>query len=211
MDSPPTPDELTIHLLLPPVSQQARSESKVAFQAKIRKALAGYNFLLSGDVSVAVEWSVSQEARYETDRSPDVDNILKPLLDALVGPEGVMIDDSQVQHVSCNWVDSYAGDETLRISLRYSPDEWLRKERLCFVQLESGLCLPLAGGTSPHFQRTVVDVYVSTIRLRAETLRAGVGHYAANMCMPVQRLFHRTRLAAFQVVSEAEFRAQNAL
>jgi hypothetical protein len=38
--------------------------------------------LLSGDVQVGIEWTLHEEARYEQDAAPDVDNILKPLLDA---------------------------------------------------------------------------------------------------------------------------------
>jgi Holliday junction resolvase RusA-like endonuclease len=113
MHRPLSPDEVSISVPLPPVSQQARSESKASFQAEIENAISSYEFLLSGDVSVTVEWSISQQTRYETDRSPDVDNILKPLIDALAGPAGLMIDDNQVQHVSCHWIDSYNDDEKL--------------------------------------------------------------------------------------------------
>ncbi len=210
MPPPDVPTELTVQLPLPPVSQQARAEAKAAFQTQIRKSLEAYDFLLSGDVSVAVEWSVSQQTRYETDRSPDVDNIIKPLVDALVGPSGIMIDDNQIQHVSCHWIDSYTGDETVSVHLRWSPDEWQRKKGLFFVQLDGGLCLPLSEQANPKFQLSVVDLYCSALRLRQKMLQSGAAYYDANICMPVQRLFHRTRLGAFKVVHEAEFRAAGA-
>lgn len=210
MESPLIPGELTISLPLPPVSQQARAESKALFQAEVRKVTSTLGFVLSGDISVLVEWSISQQTRYETDRSPDVDNILKPLVDALVGPSGVMIDDNQVQNVSCHWIDAYSGEESLSTSLRYSPDEWIRKNGLFFVQLANGLCLPLSRETPANFQSTLVEVYVSALRLRDEMIRAGLGYYDANMHMPVQRMFQRTCLSSFTVVPEAEFRAQNA-
>lgn len=209
MESPLVPGELTINLPLPPISQQARAESKALFQAKVRKVTSTIGFVLSGDISVMVEWSISQQARYDTDRSPDIDNILKPLIDALIGPSGVMIDDNQVQHVSCHWIDAYSGDEALSIALRYSPDEWLRKNGLFFVQLTNGLCLPLSRETPAEFQRDVMAVYVSALRLRDEMIQDGVGYYDASMRMPVQRMFHRSRLSSFTVIPEAEWRAQN--
>jgi Holliday junction resolvase RusA-like endonuclease len=176
MESPLVPGELTISLPLPPISQQARAESKMLFQAEVRKVTSILGFMLSGDISVMVEWSVSQQTRYETDRSPDVDNILKPLIDALVGPSGVMIDDNQVQHVSCHWIDAHSGDESLSIFLRYSPDEWLRKTGLFFVQLTNGLCLPLSRETPAEFQSGVVEVYLSALRLRDKMIQDGVGY-----------------------------------
>ena len=208
MHSPP-PSELTLRLKLPPVSQQARSESKAAFGAALRDVTQEFQFLLSGDVSVSVEWTVSEQARYETDRSPDVDNILKPLLDAIAGPGGILVDDNQVQHVSCHWIDSYAGAEHLVITLRYSPDEWLRKNGLYFVQLSGGLCVPLSHETPIEFQRIVVSRYESALELRNKALAKGIEYYSANYIMPVQRVFHRTRLGAFEVVSHEAF-AQSA-
>jgi Holliday junction resolvase RusA-like endonuclease len=188
MHRPPSPDEVSIDVPLPPVSQQARAESKAHFQAEVKNAVATYGFLLSGDVSVAVEWSISQRTRYETDRSPDVDNILKPLIDALVGPAGLMIDDNQVQHVSCHWIDSYDEEESIAVRLRFSPDEWFQKDGLLFVQLEGGLCVPVPGGTPIEFQIQIVDAYTTALRLRSEMLQAGLGYYDANVCMPVQRV-----------------------
>ena len=204
MRSPP-PGELSLQLELPPVSQQAKAESKAAFGAALRNITKDYQFLLSGDVSVTVEWTISEQARYETDRSPDVDNILKPLLDATTGPSGVLVDDNQVQHVSCHWVDSYAGAERLTIALRYSPDEWLRKDGLYFVQLAGGLCVPLSHDTPLDFQRAVVLRYESALKLRNEALAKGIEYYSANFIMPVQRVFHRTRLGAFEVVGREAF------
>lgn len=210
MESPLVPGELTINLPLSPISQQARAESKALFQAEVRKVTSKIGYVLSGDISVMVEWSISQQTRYETDRSPDVDNILKPLIDALVGPSGVMIDDNQVQHVSCHWIDAYSDDESLNITLRHSADEWLQKNGLFFVQLTDGLCLPLSRKTPTEFQRDVVAFYVTALRLRDKMMQDGAGYYDASMHMPVQRMFHRSRLSSFTVIPEAEWRAQNA-
>lgn len=210
MQTPPPYGEFTIALDLPPVSQQARADSKAAFQEAVRRTTGTYEFLLSGDVSVSVEWAVAEQTRYETDRSPDVDNMLKPLLDALAGPNGAMVDDNQVQHVSCHWVDSYAEVERLAISLRYSPDEWLTKNGLFFVQLASGLCVPLSHGTPLQFQRAVVERYESALALRAEALSGGLGYYTANLCMPIQRVFHRTRLGAYEVMDREAFERHSA-
>ena len=140
---------------------------------------------------------------------PDVDNILKPLLDALAGPTGVLIDDNQVQHVSCHWIDSYTNAESLTITFRHSPDEWLVKAGLFFVQLQGGLCIPLSRRTPNDFQRKVTEVYVTALKFRDEALLEGIDYYTACLCMPVQRMFHRTRLGAFEVMALDAFLAQS--
>lgn len=205
MTEPSTHGELSFAFDLPPVSQQAKAEAREAFQKAVWKSTLAYSFLLSGDVYVSVEWSVSERARYETDRTPDVDNILKPLLDALTGPNGILIDDNQIQHVSCHWIDSHADKESFSIFVRHSPDEWLRKDGLFFVQLEGGLCVPLSKKTPRDFQQEVLDTYVRALNLRNEALKNRIDYYTANIFMPIQRVFHRTRLGAFEVVSQDTF------
>lgn len=210
MPEPAPHGELLFAFDLPPVSQQAKGEAREGFQKAVRERTAAVDFLLSGDVSVAVEWAVSEQARYETDRAPDVDNILKPLLDALTGPAGILIDDNQVQHVSCHWVDSYSGEESLAIRVRHSPDEWVKKGGLFFVQLAGGLCVPLSKNTPREFQKTVLEIYVKALALRNEALKKGLDYYTASACMPIQRVFHRTRLGAFEVISQEAFDAAGA-
>jgi len=66
-------------------------------------------YLPLGDVKVSIEWTLHEQDPYESDAAPDVDNILKPLLDVLCGPDGILIDD-------CLAVDS--GGSNGRIPLR---------------------------------------------------------------------------------------------
>lgn len=210
MEQPSPFGELTIALDLAPVSQQARAESKLAFQAKLQEITSRYAFLLGGDISVSVEWSVAEQDRYETDGAPDVDNILKPLLDALVGPNGLLIDDNQVQHVSCHWIDSYSREERVSITVRHSPDEWLKKEGLFFVQLDDGLCIPLSRMVQHDFQKKIVDRYKNALAFRNKAIADGIDYYQAQYAMPVQRVFHRTRLGAFEVIKVEEFNGSSA-
>src|SRR5207244_5710585 len=50
--------------------------------------------LLTGEVAVEVEWVLHERYRWESGlmlTTPDVDNIVKPLLDALCGPDALLI------------------------------------------------------------------------------------------------------------------------
>lgn len=54
---------------------------------------------------VTVEWLLHEERRWDTRgvlRSPDVDNIVKPVVDGFCGPRGVLIDDCRVQSIHCH-------------------------------------------------------------------------------------------------------------
>lgn len=206
-DKPP-PGILEIRLELAPVSQQAAAETKRRFKEALRSVTRTAQFMFSGDVRLSVQWFISERARYETDRSPDVDNILKPLIDGLVGAEGLLIDDNQIQHVSCSWLDSINDAEQLQVELRFLDGEWVPKKGLVFVQFSDGLCLPIPGSLSKKIQLKFLDAYSHLLDARSEANRMGIDYAWAKMLMPSQRVFHRTRVHAFPVLRESDFRTQ---
>src|SRR6266699_559454 len=146
VEEPPSPGRLTFHVEGPPVSQQSRRAEKDAFAAAVREQMGDFGFLLSGDVKVGIEWTLHEQDRYESDAAPDVDNILKPLLDALCGPQGVLIDDCQVQSVDCRWLDWPIREQRVEITIDFLADEWISKDDLCFVHLGSSIYFPINTG-----------------------------------------------------------------
>jgi len=204
----PSADFVEFKIESPPVSQQASSESKKALRHAIRRVLGTAQYLLTGDIRVEVKWSISEQVRYETDRAPDVDNILKPLLDSLVGPNGIIIDDNQVQHVSCSWTDWKREGEELTVALHFISDEWLPKKGLIFVQFDRGICLPIPASASEDQCLDLLEAYKSLLLSRADADSQGLPYTWAKVIMPKQRVFHRTRLGQFLVESEEKFRAR---
>ena len=200
--------EIQINLQLPPVSQQSKAANKAVFSAAIKAITSQYTYILSGDVSISVEWSVHEQERYETDRAPDVDNILKPLIDALVGPDGLLVDDNQIQHVSCHWIDAPTMDERVQIRLQHTPDEWLSKSGLYFAQLEGGLCVALSQATPLEWQKKVIALYARCLQTRDEAIAQGMDYYSAKAIMPIQRVFHRSRVGQFNIVPAAQIMAK---
>ncbi len=192
--------EIQIDLQLPPVSQQSKAANKAIFGAAIKAITSKYTYILSGDVSIGVEWSVHEQERYETDRAPDVDNILKPLIDALAGPDGLLIDDNQIQHVSCNWIDAPTWEEHVKIRLQYAANEWLSKSGLYFAQLEGGLCVPMSQATPIEWQRKFLIYYEKCLATRNAAIDSGMDYYNASVIMPIQRTFHRSRVGKFKII-----------
>ena len=99
----------------------------------ILQVIKGATYYLTGEVQIEIEWLVHERERYETDSSPDIDNIVKPMLDALSGLHGILIDDCQVQAVSCHWIDWTRNDHQINLRIKYFPDEWTLKDSLLFV------------------------------------------------------------------------------
>jgi hypothetical protein len=190
------------------VSQQARRSEKDKFTALLQDRMSECNYLLSGDVKVDIEWMVHEQDRYESDTSPDVDNVLKPLLDALSGPDGVLVDDCQVQAVLCYWVDWAPHDQQVCIRLSFHPDEWVSKESLCFVHLGLGLCFPINRASNPRGVLLIVEHVDRMLATRNALVKRGRGYYEAQYVMSVQRLFHRTRLGKFTVLELDALRAE---
>jgi Holliday junction resolvase RusA-like endonuclease len=119
-----------------PVSLQAKPNKKNDLKKFIYRLLKDAEYFLTGDVKIEIEWHVHEQKRYEADTSADIDNIIKPLLDSLCGPSGILIDDNQVQCVTCSWLDVYDFEsEKIYISINYLDDEFIAKEGLIFINV----------------------------------------------------------------------------
>lgn len=197
---PPFSGELTFLVEGPPVSQQSRRSEKDTFAESIRAQMSECGYLLSGDVRIHIEWTLHEQDRYESDAAPDVDNILKPLLDALCGPEGVLIDDCQVQAVDCRWLDWTERGQQVEITIAFFRDEWVSKEALCFVHLGKGLCFPINKMRPAAAMLMLIDRICGMCSYRDAMLEGGEDYYAAKRLMPIQRVFHRSRVTKFPVV-----------
>jgi len=189
-----------------PVSLQTKKKGKkAAFIEYVKSIVEQAGFLLSGDVVVELEWFVHEQKRYESADSADVDNIIKPLLDGLCGARGIMVDDSQVQSVRCAWVDSYDYDqEQVKVIVKYSPDEFLSKNNLVFINMGEGLCMPLNRHIPEHLQASFLSIFSSMLENRAYLVSMGASYYEAKKALSVQRIFHKCRLEDFSVMELVE-------
>jgi Holliday junction resolvase RusA-like endonuclease len=207
MKQPPENGYLQFSCPFAPVSLQAASSRKEALKANVRAQLPATEFLLSGDVSLEIQWALHESVRYETDTAPDVDNILKPLLDSICGPQGILIDDNQVQHVSCSWMDWTTLQQRLDITLRFASDLFVSKEHLVFVDFGNSLCFPVNKSAPREGLELFLKVIETQLQTRQRLRSFGWNYEAAQGVMPIQRFFHRTRLAQFTVISLGTFRA----
>lgn len=205
-------EEGHVVLCLPiePVSLQASRKKKEVVTSAIRNITSSFSFILVGDVQIDIEWQIHQQERYESDSSADVDNILKPILDALSGPKGVLVNDCQVQAISCHWIDCDPDEQQITIRIQmFLNDEWLLKDGLIFAHIEKGLCYPIIlEEIEPECELEILEILESNIARRENLLAMGASYYHAQMMMSVQRVFHISRVQEFDVIQLDDLKSE---
>ncbi len=207
VDAPHESGRMSCNVWIKPASTQAAGWKKTVVIDAIRAITTPVKYLLSADVSVKLVWFINEKERYESDKSPDVDNIIKPVLDALSGTDGVLIDDCQIQHVSSHWVSRYDEAEHLEITIEYEPDAYFNKRTIAFVQLQKALCMPLNKSAKPEALKILLDAFEKQLDSRNKILAQDGDYYQAKNVMSIQRLFHRSRVKDFEVFKLTDLRA----
>jgi Holliday junction resolvase RusA-like endonuclease len=202
--------EIVLHLPIKPVSLQASRGKKEVVTSEIQNITSNFSFILVGDVRISIMWQIHERERYESDSSPDVDNILKPILDALSGPKGVLVDDCQVQAVSCHWTDWNRCEQQITIRIEMlDNDEWLLKDGIIFAHMGNGLCYPsILNGRHAQSELNILERLESQIIKREELLGKEFDYYVARRSMSVQRVFHISRVQEFDVIQIADLKAK---
>jgi Holliday junction resolvase RusA-like endonuclease len=198
--------DVVIGVPLRPVRFKASRARKQELTALIKKHTSKAAFLLTGEVKVDIEWMIHEQDRHESARSPDIDNILKPILDALQGVDGVMFNDAQIQEISCRWIDWTSREQRLDLRIQYLADEWIRKEGLIFVRMTRTLYMPINRMLPAATLLSVLDIWEKQFDTREELLSTTHDYYEANSVLPIQRPFHVSRVRGFASVTLEEIR-----
>jgi Holliday junction resolvase RusA-like endonuclease len=202
---PPITGELHLSIDVPTVSLQGKKTARDALAATLQEETKKYAYLLSGDISLDITLQVHQRDRYESDASPDLDNFLKPLLDSLAGPDGLLIDDCQVRTLSIDWISWVREDTRIELFFRYIDGEYVNKKGLLFVQIEGPLCMPV-DTSLPLMQQRILFSHMKFSFRQRKRLEKYWDYYAASSVLPIQRRFHRTRINGFPVKSAREYK-----
>lgn len=196
---------LRFHIPTATVSQQASGSSKAQLKEAVRKAISKTEVFLTGEVRLSVDWMIHDRIRYETDTAPDVDNILKPTIDALTGPDGILIDDCQVQRVNCGWIDWTSEEQAFDVEIEYFEDEMISSRDIFFVQFANGLCFPFERDLPNEITETLVQHLNDRLAARDAIASLTGNYHTALYVMPIQRFFHRTRIQGFPVLPHTQF------
>jgi hypothetical protein len=184
---------------LEPVSLQARASARQAFDDALGRTLGEFDFVIDSQVVLTVHWYGVPHVRWETDRYPDLDNWLKPLIDAFVGADRLLVDDSLIRSIEVTWHE--APVEQSRVAVRVDFDRLTgSKGRLRYAQFDGALCFPVPGDLAPPALATWIRAAKSTV----ETLRSLESlevHSISTWPLLSNGWIHRSRLGrGFRVV-----------
>ncbi|MGN7948551.1 RusA family crossover junction endodeoxyribonuclease [Microbacterium sp. 22215] len=167
------------------------------FQAALREAIStDTDFLFTHDVEVTLTLFVAEKDRYQTQTAADLDNVIKPLLDAVTGPSGIMIDDNQVQSIRASWMTPGPVGVGVGFELEFQslmPDDTATRAHTAFVEFSSDRCYILPG-LQPEFWPRRVGSYRNMLTARQDLLNMGIVEDVADQVLPISRPFPRQRL-----------------
>jgi hypothetical protein len=189
-----------------PITLQAGSSRKRAFQDALGTAVqAATKGIFIHDVEVTLIWFIEEARRYQTHIVADLDNVMKATLDAVTGPDGVLIDDNQIQSIKASWMTP--GIHGAGFQLTFSAlmrDEYVTRQGLAFVEFTADRCYMLHGSLGEHAARFVASYRLMVAAYR-EMLEAGIHEEVAQGVLPIARPFPRARLSRFRVRHHSEF------
>ncbi|KRF24371.1 hypothetical protein ASG95_07355 [Phycicoccus sp. Soil803] len=197
---------MEIQSTVDPLSLQASAERKAEFRATLGDAVRDASRgIFVHDVEVTLTWYIEEARRYQTHLVADLDNVMKPILDAVTGPDGVLIDDNQIQSIKASWMTPGAAGTGFYLAFdSLLKDDYIEREGLAFVEFSADRCYILPGALSGHETQ-----FVSAYRARVEAYRAmlseGIIEVAAQSVFPIARPFPRARLGRFRVRHESDF------
>ncbi|WP_230980694.1 RusA family crossover junction endodeoxyribonuclease [Burkholderia cepacia] len=195
------------------MSSQSRAERKQELVQSIQQELSQFKWLISGSVQIEFAWYLHSIERQETDKVGDIDNITKPILDALTGPNGILIDDSQIGSVHTFWMsrNEQVTYSVLTLEIQFSNDDCLDKHNLVFIQYWNAMCIALNVDFTDQksiFGALFVVRFRRWYRHMASRFR-GAGADFDRALIQSTWDFHRTRVGGFPrecVLSTAQFK-----
>lgn len=100
---PPLRSCINIDIHIEPVRHKTRAYKN--FIKEFREALVPHKWQkFIGEVHVSWLLFQDEQTRAETDKMADLDNMVNGLNDAIKGPDGLLIDDSQIQSLKVTWL-----------------------------------------------------------------------------------------------------------
>ena len=125
--------------LFAPVPYGDGRAKRAAFRAAMQSELSN-KWIYSHDIQLEITLHLDVQTILETSDTADLDNYAKAILDGLKGPEGIMLDDTQVQALVISWLDGY-GKPSFTIETKASPDYFVIKP-VEFYEMPDGLWYP---------------------------------------------------------------------
>ena len=182
--------EIKFTLPLKPVSSQNQGQQKKIFKNQIQKITAKSQYIVTGTCWVAIDYYCQHIKRQKNPGVYDMDNIIKPILDSLVGKDGLIIDDVLVDRVTVNWIDT-SHDDYIEIEIQYPDLLFLEKSKLLFIKSDSGWCFPL---TNDLIQFNGFVELIRNYFENWESIKSENDYYDMIYILPIQQFLYYSKI-----------------
>lgn len=125
--------QIDFDLFCSPVSLQNKSGVKEKFKLQVQDITKKCPFIITSVCRITITYYCENIKRLHNLSSYDMDNIVKPILDAISGNDGVIVDDYLFDGVEVNWIDKMGNDE-INIHIEYPELLFTEKEDLIFLK-----------------------------------------------------------------------------
>lgn len=193
----------SIHFIIKvmPISQQAKGNKKREVYKELIDKCKEFEYLIGNEVKVEITWYSTEKNRFLYHKSPDVDNIIKPILDIISGPDGIIIDDRQVQSINCSWIDCDTGNERVEISIRPFDNIRYKKKNLILIEFMNGYCIPRSIDSVEIFIKVFLDYYIKYIEFMNNDANDEEDYIRIISNLPMQMVFHKNKLSKFKITN----------
>lgn len=190
-----------------PVTLQSGRSRRAALRSSLAASISdGTRGVFTHDVEVTLVWFIEEARRYQTHMVADLDNVLKLILDAASGPNGILVDGNQVQSIRASWMTPGSLGPGIHVSVEaLMVEDFLARSGLTFVEFSPDRCYMLPKAPEDA-QRGIVSSYRTSVSAYERLEAAGICPDAAQGVLPIARPFPRARLGKFTVRHQAEFR-----
>ncbi len=173
-----------------PPSVHSKPKLKQYFKDTVHEVTSKSDFIITGTCHIAIDYRCNHVTRRKNPGIYDMDNIIKPILDNLVGINGLLVDDVLVNRVTVNWQDTQE-EEHFEVEIDYPDLLFTRKDDLVFLKSQSGWCFPTS-------RRIVSDKkYLDLLRMyfsKWDSVSSEDDYYNNFYSLPLQSFIYHAKI-----------------
>lgn len=174
-----------------PPSVHSKSEQKEYFRKTIHKITSQSEYIISGYCHVSIDYRCGLLTRKKNPGIYDIDNIIKPILDSIVGADGIIVDDTFFNRVTVNWQDT-EDEEHFEIEIGYSPLMYDRKSDLIYIKSPSGWCFPT---TNYAIENTKYIKIIRSFLSKWDSIKSIEEFYKVGREIPMSQFIYHSKLS----------------
>jgi Holliday junction resolvase RusA-like endonuclease len=203
---PPLDGIISLKIFKEPISLQTKGNKRKELKKIILESLEKIEFCIASDVAVEIIWIINEWERIKSSSTPDVDNIIKPILDAISGIDGILIDDSQIKEVNCKWEHSDFVDVYLMIKIKMLGKAYFKRNDIFFLEYDDKICIPFDRSNKKANNITLANFYQEMLTNYSHFKTNNRTHNQSKFFLPPFKLYHRSKISQnFENIRYSEY------